>query len=641
MSQILRWALEVLILTIGIYLFLRYVRTTRGSRLIRGLLTTVTVGFVGLWAVSKTLDLEELSHLLHGSTGFILVAFVIVFQPELRRGIAQLGGTSLLGRWMNQDSSDNLRRVVRAARSMASRRCGALIAFERDTSLAGAVESGTEIDAAATARLIEALFHPGSPLHDGGVVIRRNRVAEAGCIFPLPQQGDIDPRLGTRHRAAMGLTEDTDAVVLVVSEETGAISIAHRGQLRTVISSEEVEEELRRIVEDGESGAIVTGEKRRGGGGGFLRDLVWLPASLLLAAGILYVAHQDIRVTKEFTVAVVEGAADATPRPRAGELLVLLPDAETQLLGNVMRKRIVASGTRAQLEDLGQDLGGTFSVPREAGTELALLLDNVSWTRPVLGVSYAWAEDDAPLLRLGSFETSRVPLTPETLTVDAARLDERYEISSEVGFEPEPAVSLRGPTDHGRGLRELLQPIVLGPQDRRDVRQRLRLTEEALANGFALENEVQVIVPIGPARRDAGTLTKEIAIIALDPAWTAELGRWSLPAHVQTARFRIDTAGLVPAGSDPASPAYRERIQAIRRYVEENLLVYVDLSEMPPEGEGQSLEVRFHLREKDWREALSLGGPDDEPFDRESIVVTLESAKTIRLERRPDPDPPN
>jgi diadenylate cyclase len=158
----LGWSLQVLILAIGIHLFLRFVRTTRGNRLIRGLFLSVVVGVVGLWGFSRALELEELEHLLESSSGFIVIGLVVIFQSELRRGIAQLGEHSLLG-LVPSSGGGAAREAVEAARSLAALRRGALIVFERETSLQPVIESGTPIDAEVKAPLLESLFHPDSP----------------------------------------------------------------------------------------------------------------------------------------------------------------------------------------------------------------------------------------------------------------------------------------------------------------------------------------------------------------------------------------------------------------------------------------------------------------------------------------------
>ena len=225
------WGLQILILAVGIHLFLRFVRTTRGNRLIRGLFLSVMVGVVGLWGFSRALALEELEHLLRSSTGFIVVGFVVIFQSELRRGIAQLGEHSLLG-LVKPSSGGVAREAVEAARSLAALRRGALIVFEREASLHAVLETGTAIDAEVRAPLLESLFHPETPLHDGAVVVRRHRIAAAACFLPLTLNPRLSKDLGTRHRAAIGITEDSDAVAVVISEETGLISFVEGGQIR-------------------------------------------------------------------------------------------------------------------------------------------------------------------------------------------------------------------------------------------------------------------------------------------------------------------------------------------------------------------------------------------------------------------------
>ena len=153
----------------------------------------------------------------------------VIFQPELRRALAQLGSQQFFG--TTRQRGELIDVLVDSAVSLSRLRYGGLIAVERDIGFRGVAESGVEIEAHATGELLETIFHPNTPLHDGGVVLRGDRVAAAGCVFPLTQREGLSATLGMRHRAAIGLTEETDAVVVVISEERGEISVAQRGEL--------------------------------------------------------------------------------------------------------------------------------------------------------------------------------------------------------------------------------------------------------------------------------------------------------------------------------------------------------------------------------------------------------------------------
>ena len=636
--RILAWALQVLILSAGIHLFLRFVRTTRGNRLIRGLLVTVLLGVVGLWGLSELLELEELKHLLEVSTGFIMVTLAIVFQPELRRGIAQLGEHSLLGRLMKASGQDTVARVVRAAQSMASRRVGALIAFERETSLHNYIEEGTPIDSDVNARLIESLFHPGTALHDGAVIIRKDRIAAAGCFLPLPQEADIDPSMGTRHRAAMGLTEDTDAVVLVVSEETGRISVAREGRIATSIASDTLEDEVRAILRGRETGADPV--RRRVVPSSFAawrRDLLWLAGSVLLAFGVLYVAHRDIRETAIFRVRIVAQSPTQRRQPADGEILVVLPQ-ENQVQVSPSPQNLFeveVEGSRGQIDEVGVTLRGVLEIRSPDWTGGFLDLDRVSWENRVVGISYRWKAEVPPDLRIEEFGTKELTLEPKSISFDG-ELDAHYE-RYEVSFTPSPKVTVRGPQSLLARLGEdelKLESIVLSPEDRTTLTQRVRLSTELIENRFSLVGEppAEVIVPIHPASRELGAVEKEIALVDLRPGQTDELRRWRLPTHGQIARFTILTSGLIPAKEAPGSRIFVEKSGVIRKFVEDNLRVFVDLSDLHPEGEGQTVPVRWTWRRSSEELLRSLNIARSDTEEREPVEVRLDSETEILLE---------
>ncbi|MEW6071122.1 MAG: diadenylate cyclase CdaA [Planctomycetota bacterium] len=646
--RVLAWVLQVLILTAGIHLFLRFVRTTRGNRLIRGLFITVLGGVVGLWGLSDVLHLEELRHLLEVSTGFIVVTLAIVFQPELRRGIAQIGERSILGRLIKSSGLDTVSRVVRAAHAMASRRVGALIAFERETSLHNYIEEGTPLDSAVNARLIESIFHPGNALHDGAVIVRRDRIAAAGCFFPLPQEADIDASMGTRHRAAIGLSEDTDAVVLVVSEETGRISVARQGRIASTIAPDRIEDELRAMLAGRESALDLV--RRRVVPASFAawrRDLLWLLGSVIFACGVLYVAHRDILETHTFRVRVVAQNPSEQRPPRDGEIRVILPREDQVLVAPATDASyyVVVAGSRGQVGKLGPALRGALEIGSTAWSGGVLDLGQVQWDDAVPGLTYRWQDEEAPTLVVEEVATTIVPLDVADVQVDALDLDPRYEVRpAGIRFAPAAALEVRGPTSLLRKLdtAELpltLAPIALTPQDRMTISRRLRLSSELSAARLSLVGDppVEVILPIGPRSREVDTIAKEIAVACLDPSLAGELDRWRLPAAVQVARFTIETAGLVPVDADSASPAIVERYGLIRRFVEENLMVFVDLSDLPPAGEGHTVPVRWTWR-KDWRshaESLSLD-PANLGEDAR-LDVRLDSDAEVLLEERSAP----
>ncbi len=229
-----RPALEILILAVGIYYATRFVRGTRGW--------PVVIGFVvlllALVLVTTLLDLRVLHWLLVNASVFIAVGAVVIFAPEIRRMLAELGNLPLFA--STREQRENIEVIIQTVERLSDVRIGALIAIEQSIQLFEAVESGVPVDCEATPEMLETIFFPNNAIHDGGVIIKGDRIAYAACIFPLTQRQDLNKSLGTRHRAAIGLSEETDAVIVVVSEENGKISHAYKGQLVRGVSLEEL-----------------------------------------------------------------------------------------------------------------------------------------------------------------------------------------------------------------------------------------------------------------------------------------------------------------------------------------------------------------------------------------------------------------
>jgi diadenylate cyclase len=229
-----RPVLEIAILAVGIYYSFKFVRGTRGAPVVYGFVLLV----LGLTVVAFLLHLEVLSWLLRSFVAFAAVAVLIIFQPELRRILAELGTHPLFA--TSHEQRENIEVIIQTVERLAEVRIGALIAIEQSINLQEATESGLPVDCEATPEMLETIFFPNNAIHDGGVIIKGDRIAFAACIFPLSQRQDLNPSLGTRHRAAIGLAEETDAVVVVVSEETGSISHAYKGQLVRGVTAEQL-----------------------------------------------------------------------------------------------------------------------------------------------------------------------------------------------------------------------------------------------------------------------------------------------------------------------------------------------------------------------------------------------------------------
>ena len=229
-----RPALEILILAVGIYYAANFIRGTRGAPVVTGLV----VLFVALSFLTTVLELTVLRWLLTTFSAFSAVAVLVIFQPELRRLLAELGNQSLL--MSAREQREDIEVIIETVERLADVRIGALMAMEQSINLAEAVEAGVAVDCEATPEMLETIFFPNNAIHDGGVLVKNGRILRAACIFPLTQRQDLHKSLGTRHRAAIGLSEETDAVVVVVSEETGAVSYAYRGELKRGVTFEEL-----------------------------------------------------------------------------------------------------------------------------------------------------------------------------------------------------------------------------------------------------------------------------------------------------------------------------------------------------------------------------------------------------------------
>ncbi|HKA50122.1 MAG TPA: diadenylate cyclase CdaA [Candidatus Dormibacteraeota bacterium] len=222
--------IDVIAVAFILYQLLRLVRGTQATQLIVGL---VVLGIIGL--VATQLHLILLGWLFYNAAPIMALAIIILFQPELRRILDQVGRIGHLGRPLSafnpQLFNRSIAEAIRAAERLASRRIGALIAFEREVGLEDYAATGVRINGELSAEFLQSLFFPNSPLHDGAVIVRGNTILAAGCLLPLADEAAVRDRLGTRHRAAIGLSLASDAMILVVSEETGGISVVENGRI--------------------------------------------------------------------------------------------------------------------------------------------------------------------------------------------------------------------------------------------------------------------------------------------------------------------------------------------------------------------------------------------------------------------------
>ncbi|MBQ9757387.1 MAG: diadenylate cyclase CdaA [Clostridia bacterium] len=242
--------IDIFIVTFIIYKVLKFIRDTRTVQLLKGVIVLIVV-----MQVSQFVRLHTVHYLLSNAMQLGLIAILIVFQPELRRALEQLGQRTL-GQWFNfEERADDVEkeRVIKEVKesciNMSKSHIGALIVMERDTKIGDIVGTGITLNADVSAELLVNIFVPKTPLHDGAVIIRNNKIEAASCFLPLSQNPNVSKELGTRHRAGLGMSEEADAVVVIVSEETGNISIACGGELNMNLSPESLEKKLEKLFD--------------------------------------------------------------------------------------------------------------------------------------------------------------------------------------------------------------------------------------------------------------------------------------------------------------------------------------------------------------------------------------------------------
>jgi diadenylate cyclase len=249
---------EIGLLTAVIYYFLLLFRGTRGAAVFTGFVIALLV----VTGLTRIFELDVMNWILSRVLAFLAIAVLVIFQPELRRALAQIGSQQFFS--SSQQRHELIDVLVETARALSQKHFGGLMAVEREIGFRGMQETGVPIDAKATTELLTTIFFPNTPLHDGGVVIQGDRVVAAACVFPLTQQQGLSTELGMRHRAAIGLSEETDAIIIAVSEETGIISVAHKGRIRRDLDAESLRGFLSRtLVPPSRAGDwIVDGARR-------------------------------------------------------------------------------------------------------------------------------------------------------------------------------------------------------------------------------------------------------------------------------------------------------------------------------------------------------------------------------------------
>lgn len=244
-KDILRPAIDIFLITVILYQIYKLLIQTKTLHLVRGILTVFL-----LYLFASIFKIDTVLWVMNNLTQVLMLAIVVIFQPELRKIFTRIGVSGLFN-IRGRVTYSNIESVVSAAQVLADRRRGMLVVFQRSMNLKGVIETGTTINADVTSSLIISLFEYDTPLHDGAIVVRGDKIVAAGCFLPLSKQDDIKQSFGTRHRAALGLSEESDAIVLIASEETGAISIAYESNLYYNLPVDEVTFLLNKIQSTG------------------------------------------------------------------------------------------------------------------------------------------------------------------------------------------------------------------------------------------------------------------------------------------------------------------------------------------------------------------------------------------------------
>lgn len=233
--------IEIGLLWFIIYKLLEFIKGTRAVQVLRGVVIIAVIFFL-----TQQLRFDVINWIFTKLFALSVIAFLIVFQPEMRSGLARIGREKVFGNIMTEERT--IEEIAKSVSILARKKIGAIIAIQREVNLEPYTESGVVLDSSITSELLNTIFMPNTPLHDGGVIVHGDRVTAAGCLFPLSQNPDISKLLGTRHRAAIGLTEETDSVCVVVSEETGIISIANAGRLTRDLDRDRLINHLRSLL---------------------------------------------------------------------------------------------------------------------------------------------------------------------------------------------------------------------------------------------------------------------------------------------------------------------------------------------------------------------------------------------------------
>ncbi len=636
--------LQVLIFAVGIYVVLGFLASTRGTGLVRGLGVALLVVFGGLFGLAKKLGLAELEYILQGVFGFIVVILAVVFQPELRRGIVSLGENPLLRRLVRTEREGVVEEVVAAATSMARRKLGALIAFEREVPLDEYIEKGVRIDARVNRLLLESLFENRGALHDGAVIIRGNRIESAASILPLSENEELAKTIGTRHRAGLGLAEQTDAVAVIVSEETGLISICARGQMERRIPRTELEgllhTRLGREEVEAQRGSFLQ-RAVEAVSANFAQKLL----SLVLATGLYWIAWRDVHRVELFELTVV-ATSTASRAPEAGELRVILPDPlavatlATASGQRLQRVTVRVDGAQARLQALAAGVGGVVEVPSDwIGETRALDPRDVVWGAggPVSDIDVAWTVEGGVALTVARYDEG-------TLRVPAAELGLELQDLADGLVLQEGSLRLDPPALQLVGPPEALQPFLAEPRtlpflslslagaEGPTFSRALRL-DTARSRGVRLAADTFVHGELIEEARPLGTLRVDVVLVSFTADGPAPLARFQAPA--EQVELQVLSRGILPRLTDDEA-AERARIE-VRNFVRNHARAWVDVDRL----EGLRGELVTADLDAAWRrsQAAVFDAARANPRARLWLEPAEDDKYLVLVPRDPEPAP--